>query len=83
MIWQVLLDLPRIFIMILKITNMKKILICIGGLLMGTAIFAQFPGIAAGNGKGQAVPSIGHFYGKIVSDSLNKPVEGASVVQLQ
>jgi ferric enterobactin receptor len=74
--------LPWILIMILKITNMKKIVICFAAVLLGLTSFAQFPGMGAGGGKTQA-PSIGHFYGKIVSDSLNRPVDGASVVLLQ
>ena len=65
----------------LKITDMKKIVISLLGLLLGLTMYAQFP-MAAG-GKGQAPPSIGHFYGKIVSDSVNRPVDGASVVLLQ
>ena len=73
--------MPWNFILMLKITDMKKIVISLLGLLLGLAMYAQFP-MAAG-GKGQAPPSIGHFYGKIVSDSVNRPVDGASVVLLQ
>jgi ferric enterobactin receptor len=67
----------------LKTTNMKRIVFTIGTLLLISGIRAQFPGMGGANGKAAAAPSIGHFYGKVVSDSLNKPVEGASVVLLQ
>lgn len=43
---------------------------------------AQFPGGAMAGKPGQAPPSIGHVYGKIL-DSLGKPVSDASLVMLQ
>jgi ferric enterobactin receptor len=63
---------------------MKKLLPVLTGLIIGLAGRAQFPGAMPSGGKGAAAaPSIGHFYGKIVSDSLGKPIEGASVILLQ
>ena len=58
---------------------MKKLIILVTILWSAVQSNAQFSGQA---GKGQAPPSIGHFYGKIVSDSLDKPLEGVSVVLL-
>src|SRR6266581_2690660 len=60
---------------------MKKLSIFILSLVIGITATAQFPAMG-GNGKG-AAPSIGHFYGKIVSDSLAKPIDGASVALLK
>jgi len=48
--------------------------------------YAQFPG-AGGNrrpgGAGRSVPSIGHFYGKIVDAKTNKGLDGVSVQLIQ
>ncbi len=63
---------------------MKKLLPVLAGLFFSQVGSAQFPGAMPSNGKGAATaPSIGHFYGKIVSDSLGKPIEGATVILLQ
>ncbi len=58
---------------------MKKLIILVTILWSAVQSHAQFSGQA---GKGQTPPSIGHFYGKIVSDSLDKPLEGVSIVLL-
>lgn len=49
-------------------------------LVSGNPASAQMPG--GMGGKTAAAPSIGHFYGKIVSDSSARPIDGASVVLL-
>src|SRR3954471_23063534 len=59
---------------------MKKIYFLAIVTLFSIQIFAQFPG--GGMKPGQAPPSIGNVYGKIV-DSLGKPISDASVVMLQ
>jgi ferric enterobactin receptor len=58
---------------------MKKIFLLPLVLAIQLASFAQMPF----GGKAQTAPSIGHFYGKIMSDSLGKPIDGASVALLQ
>src|ERR1700681_978866 len=67
-----------------KTLTMKKLLPVLTGLFFSLVSSAQFPGGMPSGGKGAAAaPSIGHFYGKIVSDSLGKPLEGATVILLQ
>jgi len=62
---------------------MKKLLFVLTLITAALSISAQFPGGAPGNAKpGQAPPSIGHVYGKIV-DVNGKAVSEASVVILQ
>ena len=65
-----------------KYTRMKKIYFLAIVTLLSIHVFAQFPGGAGGMKPGQAPPSIGNVYGKIV-DSLGKPLAEASVVMLQ
>src|SRR4030095_3656777 len=60
---------------------MKKLLLFISMLMGSAALFAQFP-VGANNKTGQAPPSIGHVYGKVV-DSTGKAIADASVVVLQ
>ncbi|HLI92240.1 MAG TPA: TonB-dependent receptor, partial [Puia sp.] len=56
-------------------------------LLLATALtlngFAQYPGGGGGGRRGGAVPSIGHFYGKVVDAKTNKGLDGASVELIQ
>lgn len=61
---------------------MKKIYFLAIAAFLSIQLFAQFPGGAGGMKPGQAPPSIGHVYGKLV-DSAGKPVSDASVVILQ
>lgn len=49
--------------------------------LMVNSSFAQFPMMGAPKGKSQAVPNLGHVYGKVV-DKEDKPISEASVVLL-
>ena len=55
------------------------VLVCIS-LMIAISLPAQFP--AAGVGKGQQAPSIGHIYGKI-TDSSGASIGDASVLLLQ
>ncbi|HVM88145.1 MAG TPA: outer membrane beta-barrel protein [Puia sp.] len=58
---------------------MKKLLIISLTLFLSNLTFAQFPMGGGGRpGNGQ-VPSIGHFYGKVVDSKNNKGIDGASV----
>ena len=50
-------------------------------LLLSFKTFAQYPG-AAGRMAGQSM-NVGHFYGKIIDSSTNKPIEAASVQLIQ
>ncbi|MCW3112075.1 MAG: TonB-dependent receptor [Segetibacter sp.] len=59
---------------------MKKIYFLAIATFLSIQLFAQFPMGGAGK-PGQAPPSIGNVYGKLV-DSLGKPVGDASVVML-
>ena len=61
---------------------MKKIILSLITAFVSMIAMAQFPGIGAAGGKGQAAPSIGHIYGKLV-DSSGKSVSDASVILLQ
>ncbi len=59
---------------------MKYLVSLITVLCLSASVWAQFP---SGNSKpGQSMPNLGHVYGKL-TDSLGKPVAGASVVVLQ
>ncbi|HSU50953.1 MAG TPA: TonB-dependent receptor [Segetibacter sp.] len=61
---------------------MKKIYFLAIVTFLSIQLFAQFPmGGAAGAKAGQAPPSIGNVYGKVI-DSLGKPLADASVVML-
>ncbi|MDB5248905.1 MAG: TonB-dependent receptor [Segetibacter sp.] len=61
---------------------MKRFLFIAALFLCAFSVSAQFPGAAPAGKPGQAPPSIGHVYGKLV-DSLGKGVSDASVVILQ
>ena len=52
---------------------------------MSLAGFAQGPGGAGGRrgGMGGGVPSIGHFYGKVVDAKTNKGIDGVSIQLIQ
>ena len=50
-------------------------------LFLSINTFAQYPG-AAGRMAGQSM-NVGHFYGKIIDSTTNKPIEAASVQLLQ
>ncbi len=60
-------------------------LVC--AVLYSHSIMAQFPGGGAPGGArpggGGGVPSIGHFYGRIVDGKTNKGVEAASIQLIQ
>ncbi len=58
---------------------MKNLFLLVALFIVTLHTSAQFPG---GGKPGQAAPSIGHIYGKLI-DSLGKPIEDASVVMLQ
>ncbi|HNP22226.1 MAG TPA: TonB-dependent receptor [Panacibacter sp.] len=60
---------------------MRKLILLAAATLITLISHAQFPGGSAGK-AGQAPPSIGHVYGKIV-DSLGKPMSDVSVLLLQ
>jgi ferric enterobactin receptor len=62
---------------------MKRTLFLALAAFLTLSLYAQFPaGAPAGARPGQAAPSIGHIYGKIV-DSAGKPISGVSVILLQ
>ncbi|HEX4851065.1 MAG TPA: carboxypeptidase regulatory-like domain-containing protein, partial [Puia sp.] len=59
---------------------MKRTIILAALVSMSFVGMAQFP--APGAGKGQAIPNIGHIYGKVV-DSAGHPISDATVILLQ
>jgi outer membrane receptor protein involved in Fe transport len=69
----------RNFAPIMNILYMRKFLIIT--IIMASCFsgFAQFPGGGQGRGAGGQIPSIGHFYGKIVDSKTNKGIDGVSV----
>jgi len=72
-------DDGRIIVLRQKTTNMKKMISLIAAIGLSLSVIAQMPGMAPGNGKGQAAPNIGHIYGKLV-DSTGKPISDATVL---
>jgi outer membrane receptor protein involved in Fe transport len=66
---------------------MKQVLLCCLTLFSFCAAISQVPPGAPGQGRrggfGGQVPSIGHFYGKIVDARNNKGLDGVSVVLIQ
>ncbi|HTS45208.1 MAG TPA: outer membrane beta-barrel family protein [Puia sp.] len=65
---------------------MKRLSILIGVIMCSYVAIAQYPGGTAGGarrGFGGQVPSIGHFYGKIVDEKTNKGLDGVSVQLIQ
>jgi ferric enterobactin receptor len=61
---------------------MKKIYFLAMLTFLSLQLFAQFPMGGGASRAGQAPPSIGNVYGKVV-DSLGKPISEVSVVMLQ
>ena len=57
---------------------MRKILSLLFMTASSLGVFAQFPG-GQGRGAGAQIPSIGHFYGRIVDTKTNKGIDGVSV----
>jgi outer membrane receptor protein involved in Fe transport len=62
----------------MKKIYMRKFLIVIILAASFNLSHAQFPGGGQGRG-GSQIPSIGHFYGKIVDSKTNKGIDGVSV----
>ena len=64
---------------------MKFSRICLSILfaLSGAAVSAQMPGAGGRGQMGGANMNMGHFYGKIIDSSTNKPIEAASVQLIQ
>ncbi len=46
---------------------------------LSSSVFAQYPGGGQGRPGGGQIPSIGHFYGKVVDAKTNKGIDGVSV----
>ncbi|HUS03394.1 MAG TPA: outer membrane beta-barrel family protein [Chitinophagaceae bacterium] len=61
---------------------MKKSFLSIIGFLIASIMYAQMPGGMQGGMGGQNM-NVGHFYGKIVDASTNKPLESVSVQLIQ
>src|ERR1700749_5094705 len=61
----------------MKNSHMRKIFLLMLIACTGTGAFGQFPG--GQRGAGAQIPSIGHFYGKIVDAKSNKGIDGVSV----
>ncbi len=60
---------------------MKKFLLFCLILTPSSVVLAQFPGGNGGGGRpgGSQIPSIGHFYGKIIDAKTNKGIDGVSI----
>lgn len=58
-------------------------LVSVFSILLSTISYAQFQGAGAGGNRGGQNMNMGHFYGKVVEQSNNKPLEAASVLLLQ
>ncbi len=64
----------------MKKIYMKKTVLFSLAIIINYGIFAQFPGgNGAQGGRGRQIPSIGHFYGRVVDAKTNKGIDGASV----
>ncbi|MCU0321464.1 MAG: TonB-dependent receptor family protein [Chitinophagaceae bacterium] len=61
---------------------MKYLFLLATTLLSFTQLFAQYPGAGnrGGGARGGANMNVGHFYGKFVDATTNKPIEGVSVL---
>src|SRR5580693_4429163 len=68
----------RNFAFKMKKLYMRKFLIVTIMAVLLSHVYAQYPGGAQGRGGAQ-IPSIGHFYGKIVDSKTNKGIDGVSV----
>ena len=64
----------------MTIIKNKKLIFLAVLLIASISIFAQFPG--GGNRGGQNM-NTGHFYGKIVDATTNKPIDAASIQLIQ
>ena len=64
----------------MTIIKNKKLIFLAVLLIASISIFAQFPG--GGNRGGQNM-NAGHFYGKIVDATTNKPIDAASIQLIQ
>ena len=66
---------------------MRSVLLFLVCAVLCSQSMAQFPGGGAPGGArpggGGGVPSIGHFYGRIVDGKTNKGVEAASIQLIQ
>ena len=65
---------------------MRKIWISFLVMLLSLGGYGQMPGMGAGMGaarRGPGVPSIGHFYGKVVDSKTGKGMDGASIQLIQ
>ncbi len=65
---------------------MRKTLLALLCCILSMTLFAQMPGGPSGaarGGRGGQVPSIGHFYGRIVDSKTNKGVDAASIQLIQ
>ena len=63
---------------------MRKLWLLVLVSVVSLAGFAQIPGGGGGRrGPGGQVPSIGHFYGKVVDSKTNKGIDGVSVQLVQ
>lgn len=62
---------------------MRSYLLTLVAVVISIASFAQMPGMGGMGGgarsRGGQIPSIGHFYGKIVDGKTNKGIEAASI----
>ncbi len=64
----------------LKMLHMRNFLLMFVALLGCQEVISQIPGGMGGQGRGGGqIPSIGHFYGKIVDSRTNKGIDGVSV----
>ena len=64
----------------MKNIYMKKLLVLCLTFTASSFAMAQFPGGNGGpGGGGRQIPSIGHFYGKVVDAKTNKGIDGVSV----
>ena len=62
---------------------MRVVISLICSLIVGMAAYSQMPGGGGGRGRGGQIPSIGHFYGRIVDAKTNKGIDAASVQLVQ
>lgn len=61
---------------------MKKIIVTAFSLIYSMMIVAQMPGANRGQMAGQGM-NMGHFYGKVIDATTNKPLESVSVQLIQ
>ena len=63
--------------------NFKLFILSLLLTLFSLNILAQFPGAGAGSRAGGQNMNMGHFYGKIIDSSSNKPIDAASIQLIQ